>query len=145
MFELEVLVLEFVSVDGLSSGAVVPGEVTTLAHELRDHAVEGAALVAEHFSPVQRALKFSAVLGTTSARRVINAARAGAIGGHVKVNDGVRHSCSISCCLVEDDVCMYRVTVVVRCQKMKIQRDCHEIISMTLCRKIDDRKHGGCL
>lgn len=37
----EVLVLELVSVDGLSAGAIVVGEVTTLAHEVGNDTVEG--------------------------------------------------------------------------------------------------------
>lgn len=43
----EVLVGEFVAVDGLATGAVVVGEVAPLAHEVGDDAVEGGALVAE--------------------------------------------------------------------------------------------------
>jgi hypothetical protein len=42
----EVLILEFVSVDGLASSAVVVGEVSALAHEVGDDAVECGALVA---------------------------------------------------------------------------------------------------
>lgn len=47
MSQLEVLILEPSAVDGLSASAVVVGEVTTLAHEIRDHPVETATLVAE--------------------------------------------------------------------------------------------------
>lgn len=43
----EVLVLELVAVDGLASGAVVVGEVTALAHEVGDDAVEARSLEAE--------------------------------------------------------------------------------------------------
>lgn len=43
----EVFVLELVSVDGFASGSVMVLEVTTLAHEVRDHTVEGGTLVAE--------------------------------------------------------------------------------------------------
>lgn len=43
----EVLILELVAVDGLSTGAIVVLEVTALAHEVRNHTVEGGALVAE--------------------------------------------------------------------------------------------------
>lgn len=43
----EVLILELVSVDGLAAGAVVVLEIATLAHEVRNHTVEGGALVAE--------------------------------------------------------------------------------------------------
>ena len=42
MGEGEVLVVELVAVDGLAASAVVVGEVTALAHELGDDAVEGA-------------------------------------------------------------------------------------------------------
>jgi len=47
VLELEVLVLELVAVDGLASSAVVVGEVSALAHEVGDDAVEGRALVPE--------------------------------------------------------------------------------------------------
>lgn len=47
MLELEVLIRELVAVDGLAARAVTAGEVTTLAHEAGDDAVEGRALVAE--------------------------------------------------------------------------------------------------
>lgn len=47
MLELEVLVSELLAVDGLAAGTVAAGKVTTLAHEVGDDAVEGAALVAE--------------------------------------------------------------------------------------------------
>jgi len=44
---IQVLVLELGAVDGLAAGAVVGGEVTTLAHEVRDDAVEARALETE--------------------------------------------------------------------------------------------------
>lgn len=47
VLQLEVLVGELLAVDGLATGAVAAGEVTTLKHEVRDDAVEGGALVAE--------------------------------------------------------------------------------------------------
>jgi len=47
VLELEVLVLELVAIDGLASSAVVVGEVSALAHEVGDDAVEGRALVPE--------------------------------------------------------------------------------------------------
>lgn len=47
MFESKVLVGEFLAVYRLATRTVAPGEVTALAHELRDDAVEGAALKAE--------------------------------------------------------------------------------------------------
>lgn len=47
VLEGEVLVLELGAVNRLAAGAVVIGEVTALAHEVRDDAVEDRRLVAE--------------------------------------------------------------------------------------------------
>jgi hypothetical protein len=46
----EVLVLELLAVDTLTTGTVAAGEVTTLKHELGDDAVEGGTLVVEGLS-----------------------------------------------------------------------------------------------
>lgn len=46
----EVLVGELGAVDGLAAGAVSGGEIAALAHELRDHAVEGGAFVVERLA-----------------------------------------------------------------------------------------------
>merc|ERR1719188_993448 len=43
----EVLVRELLSIDGLAPGPVVVREISTLAHEVRDHPVEAAALEAK--------------------------------------------------------------------------------------------------
>jgi len=45
--ELEVLVGELLTIDGLATSAVATGEVTTLEHEVRDDTVELGARVAE--------------------------------------------------------------------------------------------------
>ena len=47
MLQLEVLILEFVSVDALTTSAIVVGEVTTLTHEVGDYPVEGGTFVTE--------------------------------------------------------------------------------------------------
>ena len=47
MLQREVLILELVSVDGLSSSSVPSSEVSALAHEVGDDTVEGGALVSE--------------------------------------------------------------------------------------------------
>jgi len=47
VLQLEVLILELVSVDALATGAVVVREVSALAHEAGDHAVEARPLEAE--------------------------------------------------------------------------------------------------
>jgi len=44
---IEVLIGKLLAVDGLATGAVATGEVTTLEHELGDDAVEGRALITE--------------------------------------------------------------------------------------------------
>jgi len=46
VLQCEVLVLELVSIDGLSASAIVVGEVTTLAHEVGNDTVEGGGLEA---------------------------------------------------------------------------------------------------
>lgn len=43
----EVFILELVAVDGLAAGTVVVLEITTLAHEVRNHTVECGTLVAK--------------------------------------------------------------------------------------------------
>lgn len=47
MFEDKVLVVKLPAVDGLPPGAVVVGEVASLAHKLRDDPMEAAALEAK--------------------------------------------------------------------------------------------------
>ena len=47
MFEDKVFIVKLLPVDGLAPGAVVVGEITALAHELGDDAVETAALEAK--------------------------------------------------------------------------------------------------
>jgi len=47
MSELEVLVLKPSAIDGFTTSTVMIGKITTLAHEVRDHPVEAAALVTE--------------------------------------------------------------------------------------------------
>jgi len=47
MSQLEVLILELLTVDALASSAIMVGEVTTLTHEVGDDTVERTSLVAE--------------------------------------------------------------------------------------------------
>lgn len=49
MFENEVFIIKLLPIDGFASGAVVVGEVASLAHELGDDAVEAAPFEAEAF------------------------------------------------------------------------------------------------
>jgi hypothetical protein len=47
MLELEVLIGELLAVDGLATGPIAIGEVTTLNHEGLDHTVESGSLIAK--------------------------------------------------------------------------------------------------
>ncbi len=47
MLELKVFVFKAVSVDGLSTGSISPGEVTSLNHKVRDDSVEAAASISK--------------------------------------------------------------------------------------------------
>lgn len=49
MSVLEVLIRELFSIDGLATGAIVIGEITTLDHEFGDDSVETRSLVSETF------------------------------------------------------------------------------------------------
>ena len=49
VLQREVLILELVSVDGLSSSSVSSSEVSALAHEVGDDTVEGGSLVSKSF------------------------------------------------------------------------------------------------
>lgn len=52
----EILVFEFRSVDGFSSGAVAGGEIPTLAHEPGDDSMESRALVVQGLTAATGAL-----------------------------------------------------------------------------------------
>lgn len=47
MLQIEVLIFEFSSIDRFAASAVVIGEVTTLAHEVRNDTMECGSLVAK--------------------------------------------------------------------------------------------------
>lgn len=58
--ELEVLVSELLSVDGLTSSSVALGEVSSLEHEVGDHAVEDRTLEVEGLTRLASSLLTSA-------------------------------------------------------------------------------------
>ena len=92
VLESEVLVGELLSVDGLSSGAVLAGEVTALAHEVLDDTVEGGALVAESLlASAEGAEVLGALGGDVGAEGHLDAAEGATVGGHIKEADRVRH------------------------------------------------------
>jgi len=96
----EVLVGELVAVYGLAAGAVSGGEVAALAHEARDHAVEGGSLVVEGLAAAAGALLASAQRAEVlcgawdhvGEQLHHDAARWGAADRHVEEDPGVgRH------------------------------------------------------
>jgi len=98
VLELEVLISELSAIDGLASSAVVVGEVTTLAHELRNHTVEGAALVAKALLASAESTEVLSSLGDDiGAESHLNAASRLTVDGDIKENDRVvRHGCKVS-------------------------------------------------
>ena len=50
MLDGEVLIVELVAIDGLTSSTVAGSEIATLSHELGDDSVEGRSLVVERLS-----------------------------------------------------------------------------------------------
>lgn len=59
VFQGEVFVCEFATVDGFASGAIVVREISTLAHEIGDDTVESGTFVTEtFFSSAQRSEVF---------------------------------------------------------------------------------------
>lgn len=60
VLHLEVLVVELVAVDGLATGTVALGEVTSLDHKLGNDTVESAALVVEGLASLAQTLLASA-------------------------------------------------------------------------------------
>jgi hypothetical protein len=61
VLDLEILVIEFSTVNGLSSSSVMVGEITTLSHEVVDDSVEMRVLVSESLG---MKTKLSEVIGS---------------------------------------------------------------------------------
>lgn len=97
----EVLVGELGAINRLAAGSVSGGEVATLTHETRDHAVEGRALVVEGLAAPPYALlagaKRAEVLGGAGSDVGVelhhDAASRLTADGHVEEDLRVRHSC----------------------------------------------------
>lgn len=86
VLEGEVLILKFAAVDGFSTGAVVVGEVTTLAHEVRDNPVEATAFVAESLFASAQGTEVLCSLGDDVRSELDDDTANGlSVGGHVKV------------------------------------------------------------
>jgi len=87
VLELEVFVLELVAIDGLASSSVVVGEVSALAHEVGDHAVEGGSLVAHSLFTSAKSTEILGGPGDHIRSQLHDdAAHRAASSSHVKVN-----------------------------------------------------------
>lgn len=103
MFNLEILVREFLAVDRLPTCAVAGGEVPALDHELLDYAVEGGAGVGEGFAGFADAFVACAegaeVRGCEGDDGVVEGEdyAAGGLGadGDVEVDEWARHGCGL--------------------------------------------------
>jgi hypothetical protein len=92
VLQLEVLVGELGSVDGLASGAVMVGEIASLAHEIGNDSVERAALVAESFfAGAQSAEVLGRFRNDVGSEFHGDPTDGSAVGGHVEVHAGQSH------------------------------------------------------
>jgi len=94
VLQLEVLISKLLTIDRLTTSAVMVGEVTTLEHELGDDAVEGAVLVGQTAALLASA-EGTEVLGSLgnhiSVQLKSDAAELGTVGGDVKEDSRVAH------------------------------------------------------
>jgi len=98
VLELEVLVLELVAIDGLASSAVVVGEVSALAHEVGDDAVEGRALVPESLFSGAKGAEILSGLGHHIGPQLHDDSADGvATGSDVEVYTGTSHDFGQGC------------------------------------------------
>lgn len=92
--ELEVLIGKLGTIDGLATGSVSSGKVTTLKHELGDDTVEGTSLIGQAFLVVTTA-QGTEVLGglwdDIGEQFKGDATEGGAVGGEIEENDRVGH------------------------------------------------------
>ena len=117
VLQREVLVRELGAVDGLSTGTVSGGEVTSLAHEVCDDAVEAGSLEVQRLSRLADALLSRAEraevlrrLGSdVGAERHFDASRGRAADGDVEENNRVRLVSKNSCCIYV--VCVYGIYI----------------------------------
>ena len=77
------------AIDGLATGAVVPGEITALKHELGDHTVEGGTLVAETILSSRKFPEVSCGFGDDVIIQLENDSTSGLTSdGNVKLYEG---------------------------------------------------------
>jgi len=100
---LEVLVRELHTVDGLAAGSVAVGEVTSLAHKVRDDSVEAAALVVKRLAALantllasaQSAEVLSSLWNNIGVQLHFNSASRTSSYGHIEENGWVWHVCRL--------------------------------------------------
>merc|ERR1712121_511606 len=92
VLQLEVLVLELVTIDRLSSSTVSGSEVSTLAHEVGDDPVEAGALESESFlTSAQSTEVLAGLWNHVRSELHDNLAKRGAIGGYFEENTRQTH------------------------------------------------------
>lgn len=85
----EVFVSKLFTVDGLTTGTVTSGEVTTLQHELRNDSVERGSSVTETlFTGTESSEVFSGLWDNVVVQLEDDSTELGAVSGNVKVNLG---------------------------------------------------------
>lgn len=92
VLQLKILIGKLGTVNATTTSPIVIGEITSLAHELRDDAVEGATLVGSSLMTHTQGTEVLGSLGDHIGKQLKgNATQVGTIGGNVKENLGVGH------------------------------------------------------
>ena len=92
MLYLEYSVSGLTSIDTDATGAIASGEITTLAHEVRDHSVECRRLVSNAgLSSAESAEVLGSLWDNVSIKLESNAALSFACNGNVEEDGGVLH------------------------------------------------------
>lgn len=97
MSELKVLIVESGTINGFTTSAIVVSEIATLAHEIRDHPVETATLVAKTLLSGAESTEVLCRLRDNILPQLHHDATHGlVVRGHVEVNAWQCHV--LSCC-----------------------------------------------
>lgn len=89
VLQREVLVFEFVTINRFATSAVVVGEVTALAHEIRNDSVEGATTVSKtFFTSAQGAEVLGCSWNDVTSQFHSDASNRRIIGGHIEKHSG---------------------------------------------------------
>eukprot|EP00538_Stauroneis_constricta_P007049 CAMPEP_0119545972 /NCGR_PEP_ID=MMETSP1352-20130426/570_1 /TAXON_ID=265584 /ORGANISM="Stauroneis constricta, Strain CCMP1120" /LENGTH=213 /DNA_ID=CAMNT_0007590611 /DNA_START=130 /DNA_END=771 /DNA_ORIENTATION=- len=114
VLELEVFIGELSSVDGLSSGSVVVGEITSLAHESWDDAVEdGSSVSVSVLAGAELTEVFGSLWDDVASQFHRDAASWLAADGHIEVDLAHRH---------DDDEMLVLVLVLRMLSRLRLRR-----------------------